>query len=141
MKTPKQIIIDLISNLNLNLIVTSYGNELAVGFEGTDQRAYNLAYNYGATSGEAHELSPSFHYFLASEEGLASAITTYILAQANKGGIFPSMDGGIIEIAKKIAVDYVMNLPRENFLGVSTSPYRYAVLDGGAPDREAETED
>lgn len=146
--TPKQAANKIIGALNLNLLVCSYGCELAVGFSGADTSPYNLAYNYGATSGELHEMANTtkdcegFHYFLASKESLANALTNYVMAKANHGGAFPKTEGGVIAAVQHAAKKAVDRLNFENFLGQDTAPKASHLVTSGSTDWDKDgTED
>jgi hypothetical protein len=63
------------------ILISSYGSDIAVGLQGEPdfvEKQLNRFYNYGAMSkrGGFHEESPSFGYFLSSEDNMIKALAT-----------------------------------------------------------------
>lgn len=144
------------TNTNQNLVVSSYGNALAIGIEGSNeqiQTQFNRFFNHGAAgrnctedfcteegSGDnyLHFVSDSFAYFLSTEEAMIGAFLNESLTQCNMEGAdnsrFLGQKGGAYkQLESKAQKDYSL-IRRENFMGFKTSNVNtYQQLDGGAP--------
>jgi hypothetical protein len=151
-----------------NIIVSTYGNGIAVGIIGTREQAeptFNRFFNWGAaanettyerTSGDSvlegdsfgdsylHELSPSFHYFLSTEEAMVKAMAAQNLANWQDTAISKQYKGNrqnkkqsgakFRSEAIKAACDEYESFTKENFMLYKKSEVsQLKVLDGGAP--------
>jgi len=143
-------------NKNSNIVISSYGNGLAVGIEGSNeeiQTQFNRFFNHGAAGRNCtedfcneqgagdnyiHFLSDRFAYFLSSEEAMLGAILNEKLMGLNAGLIdCKSAKGkkdGLLHELKKESQENYNEIRRENFMGFNTSEGNYyKQLDGGAP--------
>lgn len=144
-----------------NIIISAYGNGIAVGLNGTREqieRTFNRFFNWGATgSGELggylHDLSDKFSYFLSNEKNMLRALTSETIMRWQDSEIAdqyktPSRhhkkNNGkkFFEDAQKVARDEYASFKREPFMQYEKTPtHIYQQLDGGAPSWANETED
>jgi len=67
------------TNTQVRIIISHYGNGIAVGIEGEREaieRAFNRFYNFGNGNPSLHEMSERFSYFVTTEEDLIHALET-----------------------------------------------------------------
>jgi hypothetical protein len=146
----------LMTNTNQNLVVSSYGNALAIGVEGSKEEIetqFNRFFNHGAAGRNCtedfcneegcgdnylHFTSDKFAYFLSTDEAMVGALLNEKLMTLNsrlgelqsvkgkKGGLYN-------ELKAEAEKDYSL-LRRENFMGFKSPEANvYQQLDGGAP--------
>ncbi len=146
---------------NTNIVISSYGNAIAVGIEGSAEQIemqFNRFFNHGAagafcteefsskdgSTGESylHFTCDNFAYFLSSEENMIKALLNEMLMQCNMEGANNSMfigkKGGAMNTLLQNAIESYKNIKRENFMGYKpTENNVYQQLDGGAPSWDA----
>jgi hypothetical protein len=144
-----------------NIIISHYGNGIAVGLNGTREeieRTFNRFFNWGATGvGELgnylHELSDNFSYFLSTEADMLRAMTYETMTRWQDSPVseqykarprfYKKPNGEKFRAdAEQAARDEYNSFQREGFMTHQKSPsYIYRELDGGAPSWIKETED
>jgi hypothetical protein len=148
-------------NTNNNLVISSYGNGLAVGIEGSREEIeiqFNRFFNHGGAgrfctedfcseNGEAgdnylHFTCDRFAYFLSDDDSMIGAMLNEKLMQANidpsSNLIHKGKKGGIYNELKENAIQEFSAIKRENFMGFKPSEVNfYQQLDGGAPSWDA----
>jgi hypothetical protein len=141
---------------NSNIVVSSYGNALAIGLEGSNeqiQKQFNRFFNHGAAgrnctedfcneegSGDnyLHFISDRFAYFLSTDEAMIGAfLNEKLMTLNNRQGELQSVKGkkgGLYNELKSEAENDYSSLRRENFMGFKPTEVNiYQQLDGGAP--------
>lgn len=146
---------------NAHITVSTYGNGLAVGLQGTREEieyTFNRFFNWGATGlggmGEyLHDLSESFAYFLASEESMIRAMSFENMARWQDTPISEQYKARPRHHKKPNGIQFrhdaeaaaraeFNSFERENFMQYEKTPsHIYNESDGGAPSWVAETED
>ena len=146
---------------NTNIIISAYGNGIAVGLHGTREeieKNFNRFFNWGATGiGELgsylHELSDNFSYFLSTETDMLRAMTYETMTRWQDSPVsdqykarprFHKKPNGtkFRADAEQAARDEYESFSRESFMLFAKTPtHIFQQLDGGAPDWVSETED
>ena len=141
-------------NQNNNLVISSYGNGIAVGIEGSNdeiQIQFNRFFNHGgagknctedfcneqgAGDNYLHFVSDRFAYFLSSEESMIGSLLNEKLTKLNcsPNPSLKGKKGGIFNELKLQSQNEYNLIKRENFMGFKPSEFNsYQQLDGGAP--------
>jgi hypothetical protein len=142
-------------NKNANILISSYGSEIAVGIEGTKEQInqqFNRFFNVGAAApnctsafcsddantgeGYLHFTCDTFAYFLSTEEDMIKGLVTEKLMQANSQSNpqHKGKKGGILAEFQALAEKEYSEIKREGFMLYKTSEQAaFKKLDGGAP--------
>ena len=142
-------------NKNANIVISSYGSEIAVGIEGTKEqitKQFNRFFNMGAAApnctsafcsddtdtgeGYLHYTCDTFAYFLSTEEDMIKGLVTEKLMQANSQSNpqHKGKKGGILAEFQALAEKEYSEIKREGFMLYKTSEQAaFKKLDGGAP--------
>jgi len=144
-----------------NIIISTYGNGIAVGLHGNREQielTFNRFFNWGATGqgdsvGYLHDLSNDFAYFLSTEKDMLRAMTYETMTKWQDSPVSeqyksrprfykkPNGEKFRADAAKAALAEYE-SFARENFMLYDKAPsHIYQQLDGGAPDWTSETED
>lgn len=104
----------------------------AIGIEGTKEEIelkYNSLFNFGATNGSLTYLSDNFAYIWTNTPNFKKYLLTSALASLINGGAstssFKGKEGGVMEVARKLAEINASKYEVERFLGTESFSSEY----------------
>lgn len=144
------------NNSNNNLVISRYGNGIAVGIQGNKDQIemqFNRFFNLGGAANGCtsnycsndknvgddylHEMSDTFSYFLSTEEAMVDALTNELIVKLNSQSnpTLKGKKGGVLAELKAQAQEQYDQIEKENFMQYKTSDaITMAKLDGGKGD-------